>query len=186
MFAKIEDSKLSGLLHKNDIDYDQKDENLKKFKKNTKFQARIVEIDKDKEKIRLNVKILKKDPFFEYFKDRKNGEIITVKVQSLLKNGIVVSPGNDDKLKITIKKSNLAKDPENQRIDVFSKNNKIDCMILDLNHEKRSVTLSIKDLEIRNEKEDIKKFGKDGSKSGAVLGDILGKVFKSKKTKKKN
>ncbi len=186
VFAKIEDSKLSGLLHKNDIDYDQKDENLKKFKKNTKFQARIVEIDKDKEKIRLNVKILKKDPFFEYFKDRKNGEIITVKVQSLLKNGIVVSPGNDDKLKITIKKSNLAKDPENQRIDVFSKNNKIDCMILDLNHEKRSVTLSIKDLEIRNEKEDIKKFGKDGSKSGAVLGDILGKVFKSKKTKKKN
>ena len=59
----------------------------------------------------------------KYFKDRKNGEIITVKVQSLLKNGIVVSPGNDDKLKITIKKSNLAKDPENQRIDVFSKNN---------------------------------------------------------------
>ena len=92
---------------------------------------------------------------------------------------------NKRKILIGSRKSNLAKDPENQRIDVFSKNNKLDCMILDLNHEKRSVTLSIKDLEIRNEKEDIKKFGKDGSKSGAVLGDILGKVFKSKKTKKK-
>ena len=33
--------------------------------------------------------------------------------------------------------------------------------------------------------EDIEKYGKDGSSSGAVLGDILGKVFKSKKKKEK-
>ena len=58
-------------------------------------------------------------------------------------------------------------------------------MIIDLNIEARRVNLSIKELEIQNEKRDIKKYGKDGSKSGAVLGDILGKVFKTKKTTKK-
>ena len=31
----------------------------------------------------------------------------------------------------------------------------------------------------------IKKYGKDGTSSGQVLGDILGKVFKSKKKDKK-
>ena len=56
-------------------------------------------------------------------------------------------------------------------------------MIIDLDVIKRKVNLSIKDLEIQNEKRDIKKFGKAGSKSGAVLGDILGKVFKSKDNK---
>ena len=58
-------------------------------------------------------------------------------------------------------------------------------MITDLEMETRKVNLSIKELEIKNEQRDIKKFGKAGSKSGAVLGDILGKVFSSKKTKDK-
>ena len=42
-----------------------------------------------------------------------------------------------------------------------------------------------KELEKHNEKIAIEKYGKDGSSSGAVLGDILGKVFKSKKKKEK-
>ncbi len=44
--------------------------------------------------------------------------------------------------------------------------------------------LSIKKLEEHNEKIAIKKWGKDGSSSGQMLKDVLGKVFKSKKTKK--
>ena len=58
-------------------------------------------------------------------------------------------------------------------------------MIIDLNKEKRQVNLSIKELEKHNEKIAIKKYGKDGTSSGQVLGDILGKVFKSKKKDKK-
>ena len=58
-------------------------------------------------------------------------------------------------------------------------------MIVDLDLEKRKVNLSIKELEIQNEKIAIKKYGKDGSSSGAILGDILGKVFSSKKTNPK-
>ena len=99
-----------------------------------------------------------------------------------MKNAIKVSPGNEEKLEITLKKNQLGKDG---RVDVYSVGNRIDCMIVDLELDKRKVNLSIKELEIQNEKRDIKKFGKDGSKSGAVLGDILGKVFSSKKEKKK-
>ena len=54
-----------------------------------------------------------------------------------------------------------------------------------LDKDKRKVSLSIKELEKHNEKIAIEKYGKDGSSSGAVLGDILGKVFKSKKKKEK-
>ena len=55
----------------------------------------------------------------------------------------------------------------------------------ELDKEKRKASLSIKELEKYNEKVAIEKYGKDGSSSGAVLGDILGKVFKSKKKKEK-
>ena len=74
---------------------------------------------------------------------------------------------------------------QNHDIDIFTRGNKVDCMIVDLEKDKRKVGLSIKELEKHNEKIAIKKYGKDGSSSGAVLGDILGKVFKSKKKKEK-
>ena len=58
-------------------------------------------------------------------------------------------------------------------------------MLVSIDKSKRTVSLSIKELEIQNEKKAIEKYGKEGSSSGAVLGDILGKVFKSKKKKGK-
>ena len=82
----------------------------------------------------------------------------------------------------TCKKNQLGKDG---RVDVYSVGNRIDCLITNLRIDRRTVDLSIKELEIQNEKNLEQKFGKAGSKSGAVLGSILGKVFKSQKTKKK-
>ncbi len=187
VFLNIENSNLIGLLHYKDISWEEREDDLKKYNKNDTVKAKILEIDKEKEKIRLGIKQLEKDPF-DYFKkdtSKKVGEVITTKVKEVQKNGIRVSVGNDDKLIVTIKKNHLAKDPENCRPEVFNPGNKVDCMIIELDIEKRKLNLSIKELEIENEKRDIKKFGKDGSKSGAVLGDILGKVFSSKSTKKK-
>ncbi len=184
VFLSIENLGLNGLLHYKDISWEEREEDLQKYKKNQFVKAKIIEIDKDKEKIRLSVRQLEKDPF-DYFNNKKNGETITAKVQSVLKNGIIVSPGNEEKLQIMIKKSNLAKEPENCRPEIFNKGNKIDCMIIDLDLIKRKVNLSIKELEIENEKIAIKKYGKDGTSSGAALKDILGKVFSSKSTKKK-
>ena len=92
VFLSIENSGLNGLLHYKDISWEEKEDNLKKFKKNDTVKAKIVEIDREKEKIRLSIRHLEKDPF-DYFKDKKNGEVVTAKVQSVLKNGIVVSPG---------------------------------------------------------------------------------------------
>ena len=56
-------------------------------------------------------------------------------------------------------------------------------MIVNLDKEKRKVSLSIKELEIQNEKAAIEKYGKDGTSSGQMLGDILGKVLGTKKKK---
>ncbi len=185
IFISIENSELTGLIHWKDISYNETEENLKKFKKNDQIKAKLLMVDREKETIRLGLRqLLEKDPF-EFFLKKKNNEIITVTVREVLKNGIKVSVGNDKNLLLSIPKKHLSSDPASCRPEIFQVGNRIDCMIVDLEKEKRKVNLSIKELEIHNEKIAIKKYGKDGTSSGRVLGDILGKVFKSKKKEKK-
>ena len=184
LFVSIENSEFDGMIHYKDISWQETEESLKKYKKNDTIKAKLLEIDLEKEKIRLGIKQLDKDPF-DFFLKKENNEIITATVMEVLKNGIKVSVGNDKNLLLTIKKNQLAKEIEDCRPEIFTKGNKVDCMIVDLDKEKRRASLSIKELEKYNEKVAIEKYGKDGSSSGAVLGDILGKVFKSKKKKEK-
>ncbi len=184
LFVSIENSEFDGMIHYKDLSWQETEENLKKFKKNDTVKAKILEIDRDKEKIRLGIRQLEKDPF-DFFLKKENNEIITATVKEVLKNGIKVSVGTDKNSSIMIKKNQLAKEIEDCRPEIFTRGNKVDCMIVDLDKEKRKVNLSIKELEKHNEKIAIKKYGKDGTSSGRVLGDILGKVFKSS-TKKKD
>ena len=184
LFVSIENSEFDGMIHYKDISWQETEESLKKYKKNDTVKAKLLEIDLEKGKIRLGIKQLEKDPF-DFFLKKENNEIITATVMEVQKNGIKVSVGNDKNLLLTIKKNQLAKEIEDCRPEIFTKGNKVDCMIVDLDKEKRKASLSIKELEKYNEKVAIEKYGKDGSSSGAVLGDILGKVFKSKKKKEK-
>ena len=184
LFVSIEDTEFDGMIHYKDISWQESEESLKKFKKSDSVKAKLLEIDTEKEKIRLGIKQLEKDPF-EFFLKKDNKDVVTATVKEVLKNGIKVSVGNEKNLIITIKKNQLAKEIEDCRPEIFTRGNKVDCMIVDLDKDKRKVGLSIKELEKHNEKIAIEKYGKDGSSSGAVLGDILGKVFKSKKKKEK-
>ena len=184
LFVSIEDTEFDGMIHYKDISWQESEESLKKFKKSDSVKAKLLEIDTEKEKIRLGIKQLEKDPF-EFFLKKENKDVVTATVKEVLKNGIKVSVGNEKNLIITIKKNQLAKEIEDCRPEIFTRGNKVDCMIVDLDKDKRIVGLSIKELEKQNEKIAIEKYGKDGSSSGAVLGDILGKVFKSKKKKEK-
>ncbi len=183
LFVSLEKTDLTGMIHYKDISWKESEESLQKFKKNDLVKAKILEIDADKEKIRLGIRQLEKDPF-DYFLDKKDRDIVTATVKEVLRNSIKVSVGNDENLLITIKKSELAKEIEDCRPEIFTKGNKVDCMIVGLDKEKRKANLSIKELEKHNQEIAIKKYGKDGTSSGQVLGDILGKVFKSKNKKK--
>jgi small subunit ribosomal protein S1 len=150
-----------------------------------KTSAKILSIDKAKMKVRLGVREASedKDPF-NYFSNKKNNEIITATVKEVFNNGIKVLPGNEKNLLITIKKSHLAKKIEDCRPEIFRRGDRISAMVINLEKSLRKVDLSIKELEKHNEEIAIKKYGKDGSSSGQILRDVLGKVFKSNKTKK--
>jgi small subunit ribosomal protein S1 len=182
---KIEGSEIpAGICHWKNLSFQESEENLKKWKKGMKTSAKILSIDKMKVRLGIREVSEKEDPFMNYFDTRANNEIVTATVKEVLKNGIKVSPGNEKNLLITIKKSHLAKRIEDCRPEIFRRGDRISAMITNLKKSLRKVDLSIKEMETQQEAINIKKYGRDGSSSGQILKDVLGKVFKSKKDKK--
>ena len=179
IFVTIRNSELNGMIHYKDLSWSEKDSELEKYKKNQIVKFKILEINQENEKIRLGVKQLTEDPF-DFFINKKLGDIVTSIVDSSSKNGIYVQVGNKN-LPIFIKQNNLAKEIKNARPSRFTRGDKIDAMIIELNKSKKIATLSIKALEEKQTEEAVKKYG--SKDSGGVLGEILGPLFKKKNKK---
>ena len=183
IFGELIESKLSGMLHYKEISYQENIEDLKKFNKNDIIDVTILEV-KD-EKIRFSKRALEKDPL-DWFKENKKkvGDIITTRIQEVLKTGVKVAIDKDKKLIVTIKKVDLAKDASDARPEVFSKDNALDAKITELDISNRRVKLSVKAAQIDEEKTLIAKFGEGATKSGATLKGIFEKAIgKNKKEK---
>ncbi|MDC3157492.1 S1 RNA-binding domain-containing protein [Candidatus Pelagibacter sp.] len=146
IYLKLADFDIDGFLHSNDLSFTGKpEEELKKYKKGDKLTVRVLEIKKTDQKVRVGLKQLEKDPF-EWFKDKKVKDTITVKVISSDNKGLLVKPEGCD-IEILIKKSQIAMSASDARPSRFVGGERIDAAIAELNFEKRKVSLSIKLLE---------------------------------------
>jgi len=179
IFVTIRNSELNGMIHYKDLSWSEKDSELEKYKKNQIVKFKILEINQENEKIRLGVKQLTEDPF-DFFINKKLGDIVTSIVDSSSTNGIYVQVGNKN-LPIFIKQNNLAKEIKNARPSRFTRGDKIDAMIIELNKSRKIATLSIKALEEKQTEDAVKKYG--SKDSGGVLGEILGPLIKKKSKK---
>ena len=84
----------------------------------------------------------------------------------------------DNNITGSIKKSNLSKNRNEQKTDRFAIGEQVDSLIISVDQKTRTLNLSIKEIEIMDEKEAMSKYGSSGS--GASLGDILGSILKKK------
>ena len=157
LYIKIENFDIDGFCHTSDISWnDNSNDEIKNFKVGDKVKVKILEIKKDEQKVRVGMKQLESDPF-DFFKEKKKNDIITVEVISSDNKGLIVKPEGCE-LEFLIKKSNIAVSSQDSRPSRFVGSERIDCAIADLNHEKRRVTLSIKLLEELQNKEAVSKF----------------------------
>ena len=183
LFIKLTEE-IDGLIHINDLSWnEQPDESVKKFKKGDNVKYKVLEIDADKERISLGIKQLEKDPFSEAVKDKiKIGKIVTCLIDNVLDTGLEVTV--DENLSGFIKRTGLSRDKDGQKSSRFAKGEKVDAMITSIDNNTRKLMLSIKAMEIEDEKQAMKDFG--SADSGASLGDILGAALEAKSSKKKD
>ena len=182
LYVKLSDFDIDGFLHSNDLSYSGKpEEELKKYKNGDKLKVKILEIKNSEQKVRVGLKQLQKDPF-EWFKDKKINDVITVKVTSSDNKGLMVKPEGCE-LEFLIKKSQIAMNPADARPNRFTGGERIDSAIADLNFEKRKVNLSIKLLEELQNKEAVSKFSSPLSGKNLPFSSLSEKLDDKKKKK---
>ncbi len=181
LFVNIENLDIDAFLHCNDLTYlDNGEEELKKFNKGDKIKVIVLEIKADDQKIRVGLKQTQPDPF-NWFKDKKVNDIITVKIVSTDNKGLIVRPEGCE-MDFVIKKNQIAINPADARTSRFTGGERIDCAVSEIDFDKRKVTLSIKLLEELEKKEALEKYGSEGSGKNLPFSNLSEDL--SKKSKK--
>ncbi len=177
IFVKVIDE-IDGMVHISDLSWDEKEceKIISNLKKGEKIKVKILDINADKERISLGVKHLQNDPVQDFIDKNPINSKVTGKIINIDEKGLKIEIDNDKQIFGFIKKSNLSNDKNESKIERFALDEKVDSMILSIDAKSRSLNLSIKELEIRDEKDALNKYG--SSASGASLGDILGNVLK--------
>ena len=170
-------AEIDGLIHLSDISWETSGEQaLEGFEKGATIEAKILEIDLEKERISLGIKQLTDDPYAGEVDKFKKGSIVTCTITAVTEQGLEVSVGENSTG--FIKRTDLSRERNEQRTDRFAVDEKIDATITQFDKKNRSLTLSIKAREIEEERKAMADFG--SSDSGASLGDILGAALAKK------
>ncbi len=175
------DNDIDGMVHLSDIDWNAPgEEAAARFKKGDIVKAKVLDVDVEKERISLGIKQLGGDPMAgDVF---RKGQTVTVTVTEVTSGGIEVKFGEDEAvMSAFIRKSDLSRDRSEQRAERFAVGDRIDAQVTNIDKAARRVSLSVKALEMAEDKEAIEKFG--SSDSGASLGDILGAALREKAQK---
>ena len=169
------DGDVDGMVHLSDLDWKRPGEQvIEEYKKGDKVKAKVLDVDVEKERISLGIKQLA-DDHMEAAGDLKKGSVVTCEVTEMKEGGIDVKIVGTD-FAAFIKRSELARDRGEQRPERFSVGQKVDARVTQFDRRAHKVQVSIKALEVAEEKEAIAQYG--STDSGATLGDILGTALR--------
>ena len=178
------DGDVDGMVHLSDLDWKRPGEQvIEEYKKGDMVKAQVLDVDVEKERISLGIKQLSSDPFAQKVEgeaDLRKGAVVTCEITEVKEGGLEVTLVGTD-MTAFIKRNELARDRADQRPERFAVGEKVDARITIFDRKARKVSVSIKALEMAEEKEAIAQYG--SADSGASLGDILGAALKARSDK---
>ncbi|MFD1253788.1 MULTISPECIES: 30S ribosomal protein S1 [Devosia] len=177
---------VDGMVHLSDLDWQKSGEvALDDYNRGDMVKAKVLDVDVDKERISLGIKQLAADDLADNSASNEQGglrknAVVTTEVIEVNDGGIEVRIA-DSEVTAFIRRADLSRDRNDQRPERFSKGEKVDARVTQYDRKTGRIQLSIKALEIAEEKEAVAAYG--SSDSGASLGDILGAALKGRDDK---
>ena len=173
LFVGLTDE-IDGMIHLSDISWEKSgEEAVKDYTKGQEIEAKIIDVDVEKERISLGIKQLSEDSVSQALASLKKGDVVRAVVKSVEDTGITVEV---EGLTATIKKTDLSKDKASQNPENFHEGDMVEAKVTSVDKKNAKVGLSIKALEVEEEKKVLEEYS--NTTSGSSLGEALGEALK--------
>ena len=165
---------IDGMIHLSDISWEKSgEEAVKDYTKGQEIEAKIIDVDVEKERISLGIKQLSEDSVVQALASLKKGDVVKAIVKEVDDKGITVDV---DGLTAMIKKADLSKEKASQNPENFKEGDVVEAKVTSVDKKNAKVGLSIKALEIDEEKKVLEEYS--NTSSGSSLGEALGEALK--------
>ena len=178
VFIELEGG-IDGLIHISDISWESEDNiDLSIFKKSEEIEAIIINADPEKQRISLGLKQLSDDPFQQYLSNNPKNSIVKGVIQEIDERNALIKL--DEQVKGLLNVSEVSRDKVEDLRTVFKINDEIESKIIGFDKKNRTVKLSIKAKEEKEEREAIESYKAEEKESisKTSLGDLLKSKFK--------
>ncbi len=173
LFVGLTDE-IDGMIHLSDISWEKSgEEAVKDYTKGQEIEAKIIDVDVEKERISLGIKQLSEDSVSQALASLKKGDVVRAVVKSVEDTGITVEV---EGLTATIKKTDLSKDKASQNPENFHEGDMVEAKVTSVDKKNAKVGLSIKALEVDEEKKVLEEYS--STTGGSSLGEALGEALK--------
>ena len=168
------DGNIDGLVHLSDISWEESGEDaVRNYTKGDELETVILSIDPERERISLGIKQLEDDPFMDYVSANEKGSIVKGKITAVEAKSATVEL--QDRVEGFLRSSEVSRDKVEDIRTVLKEEEEIDVKIVNIDHKTRIISLSIKAIEIDDEKAAIRDHKKQGNSevSPGTIGDLI-------------
>lgn len=165
---------IDGLVHLSDISWDEPgEEAVREYKKGDEIETVILSIDSERERISLGIKQLSDDPFVSYVGEFEKGSIVKGTVTSVDAKAAMVQLG--DGVEGMLRASEISRDKVEDARNALKEGDEIEVKVVSVDRKSRVLGLSVKAIEIDNEKSAIQDHKNQESDAAAptTIGDLI-------------
>lgn len=165
---------IDGLVHLSDISWEEPgEEAVREYKKGDEIETVILSIDSERERISLGIKQLTDDPFVSALGEFEKGSIVKGVVASVDAKSANITL--KDGVEGVLRASEISRDKVEDARNVLKEGDEVEAKVISVDRKSRVLGLSIKAIEIDDEKSAIQdhKNQEPGSSSPTTIGDLI-------------
>ncbi|GAB5499544.1 MAG: 30S ribosomal protein S1 [Pseudohongiellaceae bacterium] len=168
------DGNIDGLVHLSDISWDEPgEEAVREYKKGDELETVILSIDPERERISLGIKQLEEDPFMDYVSQFEKGSVVKGTVTSVEAKSATIALGEG--VEGVLRASEISRDKVEDARNALKEGDEIEVKVVSVDRKNRVLSLSVKAIEIDDEKAAVQQHKKQDSPdySPGTIGDLI-------------
>ena len=168
------DGNIDGLVHLSDISWEESGEDaVRKYSKGDELETIILSIDSERERISLGIKQMEDDPFMDFVSTNDKGSVVKGKITDLDSKSATIEL--KDRVEGILRATEVSRDKVEDIRTILKQDDEIEVKIVNIDHKNRNISLSIKAIEIDDEKAAIRDHKKQENSevSPGTIGDLI-------------